>query len=471
MQQIIGHDIIGRAILEFSRDRKVGNRVKREIVKRVEHKNNLTPWISDLLHQGNFYWIMDLDKTFPLEQFANGCLLTDRPNDPTLSMIASDSEITAQAGNDGYSGLYTKRGSYSEAESRLITGGFRKVWTWGPAYGNGPISSICLTRAEIGKAELGTTAAIPDTDAVASCLLGDPGSYGWNESDDDTLGKCQIIDYANERGYYVSYSSGTITIEVYRVPTLYLRFTDARCSAELIETHTISQTVDNWNQLSASISYTGSAIHILTWQRNTGNLKDYAIALSDLDSVTVTAHTYAGITFNDGTENWRTRGDIRKDILLIIGNYVWGYSGNKIAKCNLLGNNDADVTVYDNPLGTLSGYQNGPFVYLPNGDWYKTDISSNPVSAAAETVYQHNNRFYRVYSHRTGGASDSGGYAMNTTGNGGVLASYRAAATSSIQLLTYFPYVTTVNNLQETLTKSADLSMRLQYDVTIGGAS
>lgn len=463
--------IIGNTILEFAREKKVNGRLKREVVNRVQHKNNITPWMSDLLHQGNYCQIIEPSKMLPLSQFANGCILTDKANDASLSMIAGDSEITAQAGHDSYSGTYSKRGTFNAIESGLITNGIRNVWDWGTSYGNGPIASVCLTRSEFGKTELGTTSAIPDTDAIASFILGGSGSYGWYESDDDTLGKCQIIDFANERGYYVYYSSGTIGIKVYRVPTLHLHLTDARFNAELIETHTISQTVDNWDQLSASISYTGSAIHILTWQRNTGNLKDYAIALSDLDSVTVTAHTYAGITFNDGTENWRTRGDIRKDILLIIGNYVWGYSGNKIAKCNLLGNNDADVTVFDNPLGTLSGYQNGPFVYLPNGDWYKTDISSNPVNAAAETVYQHNNRFYRVYAHRTGGATDSGGYAMNTTGKGGVLASYRAAAASSIQLLTYFPYVTTVNNLQETLIKSADLSMRLQYDVTIGGAA
>ena len=465
MQQIIGN-----TILEFAREKKVNNKVKRDIVKRVEKHNNITPWISDLLHQGNYCQIIDPSKMLPLSQFVNGCLLTDKANDPTLSMIAGNSEITAQAGNDSYSGTYAKRGTYNSIESGLITNGIRNVWDWGTSYGNGPIASVCCTRSEFGKTELGTTAAIPDTDAIASFILGGAGSYGWYESDDNTLGRCQIIDYANERGYYVSYSSGTITIEVYRVPTLHLHLTDARFNAELIETHTISQTVDNWDCRSASISFTGSAIHILTWQRNTGNLKDYAISLSDLDTVTVTSHTYSGITFNDSYENWRTRGDVRKDILLIIGNYVWGLSGSKIAKCNLLGNNDADVTVYDNPLGTVSGNANGSFVYLPNGDWYKTNISSNPPSSPVETIYQHNGNFYRVYAPRWGGASDSGGYAMNVTGKGSVIASYRAYAASSIQLCTFFPYVSTVNNLEEAVTKSADLTMKLTYEITVASS-
>ena len=463
--------IIGNTILEFAREKKVNNRVKREVVRRVEKHNNITPWISDLLHQGNYCQIIDPSKMLPLSQFVNGCLLTDKANDPTLSMIAGDSEITAQASNDSYSGTYSKRGTFNAIESGLITNGIRNVWDWGTAYGNGPIASVCCTRSEFGKTELGAIAAIPDTDAIASFILGGAGSYGWYDSDDNTLGRCQIIDYANERGYYVSYSSGTITIEVYRVPTLHLHLTDARFNAELIETHTISQTVDNWDCRSASISFTGSAIHILTWTRNTGSLKDYAISLSDLDTITVTSHTYSGITFNDSYEAWRTRGDVRKDILLIIGNYVWGLSGSKIAKCNLLGNNDADVTVYDNPLGTVSTYQNGSFVYLPNGDWYKTNIDSNPSSSPVETIYQHNGNFYRVYAHRWGGASDSGGYAMNVTGKGGVLASYRRADASSIQLCTFFPYVSTVNNLEEAVTKSADLTMKLTYEITVGGAA
>ena len=463
--------IIGNTILEFARERKVNNRVKREVVKRIQKHNNITPWISDLLHQGNYCQIIEPSKMLPLSQFVNGCLLTDKANDASLSMLAGDSEITAQAGNDSYSGTYSKRGTFNAIESGLITNGIRNVWDWGTAYGNGTIASVCCTRSNFGKTELGTDAAIPDTDAIASFILGGDGSYGWYESDDNTLGRCQIIDYANERGYYVYYSSGTIGIEVYRVPTLHLHLTDARFNAELIETHTISQTVDNWDCRSASISFTGSAIHILTWTRNSGSLKDYAISLSDLDSVTVTPHTYSGITFNDSYEAWRTRGDVRKDILLIIGNYVWGLSGNKIAKCNLLGNNDADVTVYDNPLGNVLGSNNGSFVYLPNGDWYKIDISGNPSVTPTETIYQHNGNFYRVYSHKFGGASDAGGYAMNVTGKGSVIASVRRYEESAIQLCTFFPYVSTVNNLEEAVTKSADLTMKLTYEITVGSNS
>ena len=214
--------IIGNTILEFAREKKVNNRIKREVVKRVQKHNNITPWISDLLHQGNYCQIIEPSKMLPLSQFVNGCLLTDKANDASLSMIAGDSEITAQAGNDSYSGTYSKRGTYNAIESGLITNGIRNVWDWGTAYGNGLISSVCCTRSEFGKTELGTTSAIPDTDAIASFILGGNGSYGWYESDDDTLGRCQIIDYANERGYYVYYSSGTIGIEVYRVPTLSL---------------------------------------------------------------------------------------------------------------------------------------------------------------------------------------------------------------------------------------------------------
>ena len=464
--------LIGNTILEFAREKKVNNRVKREVVKRVEKHNNITPWMSDLLHQGNFYQLIEPTKMLPLSQFVNGCLLTDKANDASLSMIAGDSEVTAQAGNDSYSGTYSKRGTFNQIESGLITNGIRNVWDWGTAYGNGTIASVCCTRAEFGKTELGTTSAIPDSGAVAHVRLGGEGEYGWYSSDANTLGKCQIIDFANERGYFINYESGTITVEVYRVPTLHLHLTDARYTAELIETHTISQTVDNVDRRTWTVCFTGSAIHLITFQYNTGNLKDYAISLNDLDTVTVTSHTYSGVTFNYFNRSYRTDNYPRKDCFLIIGNYLWGYSGNKIVKCNLLGNNDADVTAYDNPLGRLSEEMNGPAIYLPNGDWYKTP-DGNPLNVF-ETVYQHNGNFYRVRMCGMGSSSDAGEYAQNVTGKGSVIASERdnwGTPKSGLNLYTFFPYVSTVNNLEEAVTKSADLTMKLTYEITVGSNS
>lgn len=461
--------IIGNTILELAREKKVNNRIKREIVKRIEKHNNVTPYVQNLLRQGNFYFTIDPAYLFPLKQFFDGCLLTDKVNDASLSMIAGNSEVTAQAGNDSYSGTYSKRGTFNQIESGLITNGIRNVWDWGTAYGNGPIASVCACRGEFGKTELGTDAVIPDTDAVAFVRLGGAGSYGWFASDYDTLGKCQIIDFANERGYFVNYDNGVITIEVYRVPTLHLRITDARYSAELIETHTISQTVDNYTQATATVCFVGSAIHLITFQSNSGNLKDYAISLSDLDSVTVTSHTYSGVTFNAFAEVYRTDNYPRKDCFLIIGNYLWGYSGNKIVKCNLLGNNDADVTAYDNPLGTLTGSDNGCAIYLPNGDWYKTR-GGQPTAANREVVYQHNGSFYRAMMSNMGNANDNGEYAQNVTGYGSVISSMRNswAQQSGLNLYSFFPYVSTVNNLEEAVTKSADLTMKLTYELTIG---
>lgn len=461
--------IQGNTILELAREKKVNNRVKREVVKRIEKHNDITPWVSNLLSQGDFFSLIAPSNIYPISQFFAGCLLTDKVNNASLGMIAGDSDVTAQAGNDAYSGTYTKRGSYNGVESGAITGGIRNVWDWGTSYGNGSIASVCLTRAKFGKTELGTTSAIPDTtNAAASLRLGDTASYGWYSSENYTLGKCQIIDFANDRGYFVNYSSGTITIEVYKVSSTHIYLTHSRFTAELLETHSISQTVDNFAKNTATVCFTGSAIHLITFQRNTGNLKDYAISLSDLDTVTVTSHAYSGVTFNVFAEAWRTDSYPRKDCFIIIGDYLWGCSSNKIVKCNLLGSNDADVTDYDNPLGTLSGDTNGPIIYLPNGDWYKTRAgvpSDNP----AEALYRHNGNFYRVYLHKMGGSATNGEYAQNVTGYGSVLASEEenwGSATYGLNLYTFFPYVSTVNNLEEAVIKSADLTMKLTYEIT-----
>lgn len=440
-----------------------------KVIKRIEKHNDITPWVQNVLGAGNFQYRADLSKIMPIRQFFNGCLLTDKENNPSTMMIASDAEITAQAGNDSYTGVGNqKRGSFNTSESGAIAGGYRFVWDWLTNQGNGTIASVCLTRSQIGKAQY-LSGALPDEGAeVIDWLHYSQGSTSAQFS------RMTIIDYEKETAYKVSYESGTITVEEYAVNTKRLHLLGGADEFILQDTHDITQTVANYGTDRTSISYTGDKIHFITFTPNGDTLNDYAI---DTTAWTVTAktHTYTGAGFS--YLNGNNYGALIKDALPIIGDYIYAIGGgasmNKIIKANLLGNNDADVTAVDNPLASVlsrTDYSNGECVILPNGDWYKFngEKGADNYDYLRAGLYFHNGEYYVIRHGFTpnrcfGVAINANAYGtqiVNATHSDGDSGRYIRG------LASIFPYVSTVNNLEEAVTKDATMYMKLTYEIT-----
>lgn len=458
----------GNTILELAREKRINNRVKREIVKRIEKHNDITPLYENLLNDGDFNNSILSSKLFPASRFFAGCHLTDNTNVASLAMIAGNSNITAQAGDDAYSGDNLRRGSYNTNESRIITGGIRRVWDWSTSQGNGTIASVCLTTAQLGKADFSKT-YVPANADVAFERLSDSTGFLINGN---TLGHCSIIDIEKNRGYGVTYSNGTITVEEYEINGTERSLLVPNAGGYLLASHAISQSVLNYSISTASVSYTGDYIHLLTFSSGSNKLNDYAIKLSDW-SCTYTQHTYSGVSFVaiDGYYI----GNLVKDAMPIINGYVYAISasGSKIVKCSLT--NDADVTEYANPLYTVSGsYVNGASVILPNGDWYKLSNLNNQAPTVNSCLYCHNGEFYIAKC-----ISFSPRYACGCSANSNNYGSIIMLGISSYSDADYkkgyidlaFPYVSTVNNLDEAVTKSADLTMKLTYEITVGSNS
>lgn len=449
----------GKAILELAREKKVNNRIRREVVNRVEHKNDITALVDGIINEGNFFNAISASKILPIKQWFEGCLLTDIVNDKNIMMIAGNSNVVAQASNDAYTGTNTKRGSYNANESGLITNGWRNVFDWSTSQGNGTIASVCLCKAFVGAAEISNSLALEGGAPISEIL----GNASANSS---ALQNIQIIDYENEVGYEVNYTSGTITVNEYELNTKEYKLLGGVSDVIALKaTHTISQTVNAFNSYTSSLSFTGSHIHILTWVRNSGTLYDYAINISNW-SCTATTHTYSGVQFQDSASTL-------KDVLPIINGYIYAYasSGRKIVKCSL--SNDADVTEYSNPLYAIEGLTdaeyNGGSVILPNGDWYKFPREINQQATNASCLYSHNGQFYvaRTVSQTYYGAYQN--YGMMSTNYGTILHRNRGGNFGySIQAL--YPYVSTVANLEEAVTKSADLTMKLTYEITEASA-
>lgn len=65
-------------------------------------------------------------------------------NDPDVLFPDFDNSPTAFASLETYSQTDSRQGTYDNVSSGLITGGFKHVFSWGSAFGNGQISSLGL---------------------------------------------------------------------------------------------------------------------------------------------------------------------------------------------------------------------------------------------------------------------------------------------------------------------------------------
>ena len=439
----------GRVLLELAREKKIKNKIKREVVYRYENHNEQTPWVSNVLSKGNFNFGISREKLLPLLQWYQGCNLFDRANTASLGMFAGNANITAMAGDDAYTGTNLRRGSFDSNESGEITNGYRLVWNWMTSQGNGSIASIGLTRAQFGKVDF-QTASIPEDIPINERLFNTSCSEDMYD---------MIIDYENEVGYKVSYSNDEITVTEYQLNTKIYHITGAPFTPRKSTTHTISQTVDNWNIRTASICFTGSHLHILTFSG--GTLNDYAIAVADW-SVVVTTKTFSDVTFSNFGGYY-----ILKDAMIMIGNSVYAIANNYsiIVKCNMSTGLVEDS--WDNPIYTVVGSTsrdyNGGGIILPNGDWYKTSTAGG--TGTDYCLWFHNGTPYLVRGLGVASGTYNKNSNMNATPYGTQIGFDSWNENRYINIFAMFGYISTCYNLEQAVTKRADLTMKLQYDL------
>ena len=452
----------GHARLDLLRDGKV--------VHRVEHKNDVTAFVQNAIGKGNFHNLISSSNIMSIyDNWFGGCLLTDNTNDATTMLLDGGSTVVAQASNDSYSGTNLRRGNINAADSQAITGGYKFVWEWDTARGNGTINSVCLTRPQIARMDFSTTAVTEDVGVAIDNLTKD-----YYATVDTSVCNCNVIDYETEKGYQVTYSSGTITIKEFNFSCKALHLlTPLYGAVQNGSDHTISKTVANYAIASASVSYddTNKIIHLLTWSGN--KLNDYAIDTANLDACTATTHTIADVTFlNTATTNATI---LRRDVILLDNGYAWAMvnSGQKIVKIDLT--NDVVSAEHDNPIYTIGGSastaNNGSFMKLSNGDIYKFGNVTKGTyleGAIEPCVYYHNATMYYAkkyniswYQSEVGFHSNNYGTHVRTAGSTGSDKLYYRAGVA-----TCFPYVSTVCNLNNSVTKNAGLTMRLDYSLT-----
>ena len=123
----------------------------------IKHDNMITSAVADmfrsymgdmpLIHKLNFY-----DYTYAGTIFGGLLLFDDILNDDASDYAIPSTKITGYASNTAYSGNDLSRGSRNIAESGLQEdGSYKLVWDFGTSQGNGTIQSIALCPIAMGK--------------------------------------------------------------------------------------------------------------------------------------------------------------------------------------------------------------------------------------------------------------------------------------------------------------------------------
>lgn len=455
---------------------------KGQVVKRIEKKNTVTGYPNDLMCEGNYGLLIPRDKLLPVRQFFEGCILTDRTNDASGNMIHHEANITACAGIDtDYAGTNPKRGRFSVLESGVISSpngykGYRFVWNWDAAYGNGTVSSVGLTRSQLAISEYYNDDTVPASGSEVAEILYESE---WNLNN-RYLGRLHIIDYEREVGYRISYADNTIYIDKYQLSCKNLHLLTRPIlpdptqtyHPEYVGTEEIPQQVANMAEATCSISYTGDKIYIITWSGS--NIKAYPINIADWSIGTVVEKTFNSVTFMN-IPNTPYTPIYHKDIILLDGTDAWCMATTggvvKMLKIDLLGDT-SDVKVEKTLPFTANTNYNGCCMLMPNGDFYKYASIGVEMSTC---LYYHNGNFYRARVQDTFNKGNNGCLMASANSNvyGSSLycfADENYNYNGGFTLGSVHGFLSTIANLDEAVIKTADLTMKLTYEITEANA-
>lgn len=478
---------------------------KGQVVKRVEKKNTITSLFQNAVLEGDFQYLCDRSKIVP-ESFYDGCRLTDKANNASLSIIAGDSETIAQAGNDTYTGPNSKRGSYIPLESSRFYNpkdGFTKVWRWDNASGNGKINSVCLCPHELAIFDYIEGGKYPATADGARTqdfnhpnkVLGYSEISGYNVETTflSSIAHLTIVDYANSRGYYIRVSPDflKVLIDEYEVSTSRVKLLSQPdyVVRQIGSTHTITlatalpSNLTRFGDYPFTVCYTGDTFHIVAYEAFTESgvekvtIRDIAIPKADPTTYTETTKVFSDVWLYPFTAFGEPSGNIamQKDgfIYNATDGYIYGLGkeGGTNGTPSMLrfDLNTLQVKAYDISFapperqGNANGYNQASSILLPNGDFFKFYIwkqQNNAITGNNYSYYYHNDKVYAVAPllgnpRRITAMNEGKGTVFDT----GFL------YTLMTQLNVIYPYVSTVANLDEEVNKTYDTDMTLTYTV------
>jgi hypothetical protein len=426
-----------------------------KVVKRVEHDNTITDAVKNLL-QGSFLGKENAaDRPFSANDYFAGCFLADRAIDISQSvptLLPSDVSITAHAGqtsND--SSVAVKRGSPNINESHIgENNSFTYVWDWRTSEGNGNIGSVCLTHKTNGFNGIGTNESGLN---FAELMPRSSNSILFATTDDDKHGVKAITSNHSvfllpEENMYLTIrriDEHKLEVEKRIKSITAFRFNDDRVlESREIET-TVTVAGSGWSR--DSYSFDGEYLYYINIPYPYNKIYICKIDINDYSSEDIT------LDLSASRETYEAYGLVKTNRFFVFNDYLYLTArDNKTYKINIT--NSADVVEIDNPDNiVLTGDQ----IY----GWYRSgDLLLSPRSAADQVgvmIYKDELRRCPRWAYVAPASN------LMSNVNGAIVdMNYQLQASSFL-----VPnFISTVNNLDNVVTKTPDLTMKLTYTIS-----
>lgn len=452
------------------------------ITEIVAEENMLTNAVNDILGSNPMGIFYDAENTYYSEEIQwQGTLLPLCPNmiggillfatalteNADNVYTSSDNLPGAYASNDVNATVDTNRGSMNLVESKEIPGGYRFVWEFTPAQGNGPIAAVALTSKQGGVGGFGSL-----QDAVSAflklkfCRL--------NAVDTEKLRyvvRAVELDFETGSMYSLLYATGTITISKIHTPVFDVGLTENLNgmtytieSAEVITPAVFSPLYQSWNSRYQAIFLDGKDGYWYGFANgSSGNSSGDAsvqwIKIKKEDN-----------TFTEGTWTlsntqltclgyYQNNNDFtyyRKACLIRNGYlYALSYDCTSVYKINL--SNSTDITLISLGITVSNGIgasqlNTRTFMCVIGdlivGRGWQIDIDDNVILVKDEALFEYS-PVTDVFQYKE------------------FLISIGADSSNmNLQAYLFTPFNVTINNLSSSVAKTADKSMKITYELT-----
>lgn len=374
---------------------------------------------------------------------------------------ASGNLPVAYASNDVNSTSNTARGSLNQTESKALDNGYKFVWEFTPSQGNGTISAVALTSKQGGQNAFGSLVG----DASPFLLIRRCDIGGLTDAQKVVLFDGVEIDFNKGILYSLNYEGSVVDIRQVRVPVFDIGLNETLDNSiyKLMKEDTITPTTFNFMDDTYNVYGTFLDGHDGYWygfaneQNSSGSAKMLWIKIKKDDlsftegEWTLSNAKLMGIGFQqlDSYPEREVRGCIRGGYL-----YIMAYNKKGIYKINI--SNSTDVTLLN--LGFTSKWK--PLGESGTCQLYMTLVNDIIIGGdfqilADDTIVH------------TQGSARLGTLATPLMQYGHFLFGYGGSYGNEYRYAyLLMPYLATINNLAQPITKTVDKTMKITYTLT-----
>lgn len=423
----------------------------KKVVRQIKKSNTLTGTAAQIYQTGLLADLGLNGVSSPLD-FFGGIFLCDRAIGGSPVSLPAGVKLTAHAGQTAPATGDTnlKRGTPNLTESGPLTNGYRRVWDWSTDRALGPIGSACLTHSLNGYNGL----MINESDLICKRLFTAAKSFpyyaGW-----------VCLDPANNRYFVVLIDGTNITIDERA-----FSFTSCRIVEDhtLLSTRTVSTSLSlAWNNQGSCQILNGS-IYVYFVPSGGHEIRICQIATSDWTVTDRTLTLNSSITLYMSGESYI----MSYSKVCLHEGYFYVLSGSNYGNVNFYKINESDptdVTLLEMESGITLEPRNSFETLLPiNGYIYVLSPEDRPdlvIDTVAGTVKKSPNTWSFSGYYRSYGAANL----MNN-----IIIIGGRERESLCETFLNPSAITTVNDLQEVITKTADLALKVIYTLTEGAA-